>query len=146
MNKQYLYVIEGFEPVINGFGGEFDFHVYLDRDFARKAKLARIGVEAQRDFQKVGEDLLRGAGESGVKTPYIFYEDSFLVTEFVINGSLGRCLNTNVANVESLDKKVADDNFIGYHTSNLGSSRDACALLALFFKWVSYGDVVLDGK
>lgn len=116
-----------------------DFKIYLKSDFAKEMLETTITHEIERQMNEHGKGLLKRLGYSS-SSPYIFHEDTALVTQLNLDAGRGTwlSLNTHFGALPDLSK----EEFIVYDTHNMDTSSDTKALLALFDMYVYYSKLL----
>ena len=122
------------------FYAEYDFEVYLDRDFARTMIQAKIAPERQKITNELANEELKKLGIHW-SNPYDFYEDTGFIRQFYI-GQNGVWLSTNHRNIDELLEGAESHELIKYDSHNVDTSRQAYVLMRIFDKWVAYADAM----
>lgn len=124
----------------NVFTRGYDFGIRLDNNFARKMSCARIEKEKQARMSQIAFETERMFGFDW-STPLTFYEDTALVREFNL-GNNGIWLSANSGDVDKIVDWTHRKPLV-YNSHNVDRSNQACALMALFDRWIFYSESLI---
>jgi hypothetical protein len=134
---RYAYRIEELAPPLKRSDG-YGFSVFLDREFAVKAKQQTIGQKVQNRLQEMAsDDIKRMFFRQLVGLPYHFLDNSMLVTSCQVPGDNNCSLLIDRGQIDSLGRE-GDKSELHYYTHNVDNSDQALGLISLFTKWCGY--------
>jgi hypothetical protein len=137
---RYAYRIEGLEPPLERGrpGGYGDFGIFLDREFALKAKQNTIGEKVQNRLQEIANNnIKRMFFRQLIGPPYSFLNDSMLITSCQVPGDNNCSLLIDRSQIDSLEN-VSDKSELHYYTHNVDDINQAYGLVSLFTRWCEY--------
>ena len=114
----------------------YDFMMSLDRDFAKDMIDSQVSVGRQGKMNQLANLKLNELGNNW-KDPYTFLGNSRLLSQLYIGE--GVRLTTDSYSILDLvnNESTKPLKYISY---NVGTSKEAFILLALFDKWVKYAN------
>jgi len=130
------------QPHLNCEG--YEFHVYLDREFARQMATSPLSPEIAKRMNELGRDKLKSLGINW-PSPYTFYGNTGLVSSFHL-GDGGKWLGTSDSSIKNLLDDDKKERPLKYHSHNLERPKETHALLTLFSQWTNYSDILRESS
>ncbi len=147
VNPPVLFSLENFRPNFPN-RGAYTFCINVDGSFIGRCMAHKITRAEQQGFNKIGSKIIRDVLRDRMLSPYLFEEDSLLVTQCSL-GRDGEWLSADRNHLDRLeavkDRRELGKNIpsVEYNGHNIDTPAQAYALLSLLTTWAEYAQVLL---
>jgi len=123
----------------------YDFGIVLDKEFAIKMLSSEIPTEKQKRLNELAIERVFNWYKCTQLTPYYFYGDTALITQFNLNLGNGEwlALDAGINRIKG-NNFSTDKDFILYSSHNIDFPSSSHALMTLFELWIDHYDILIE--